>query len=533
MSKNKGDEIPRREFLSKSAKVVAAVSATAALTKGSAAGREGGPGAGAPPPAVAADSKSAPPPACSSEKYDVVILGTGFGAAVAADTLLRKNKELKVLLLERGVWWFTTERPLPHDKKFGTNDDVMKGMPVQYWVKPDHHRGVKDMLSIVQPNRFKSPLQHPAASPLYRYNTFPNIDILTASAVGGGSTIYSNVTIEPHREGDSYPVMKDWPENTRLTADDYHRVDPSPQKNNPGAIQWMEDRRGPLNPVVTKAPLTESWLKGVGVQGANIYEKLANLDKDDDKRAFLYLGKSRALKDAARNGVAGWKNEPWAPLPLALLELRDDMVKADNNKLPTFCERQGRCFLGCMPGARHTINKMLIGKILAKYPNVTLENYADVSHIEFVDQGTYKVWLKDAKDSQKAAGCRVASKVIVSAGTLGSTEILLRSREGHQGKNFTGNLRLSNKLGHHFSSNGDFGGFTVPKNGGDPSVAQSLLPYPVFPTKGPINTSHVMFTKGDMQINVEDAAIPSMFAPLVRTALNVLGHTPSSGSGKK
>jgi hypothetical protein len=288
----------------------------------------------------------------------------------------------------------------------------------------------------------------------------------------------------------------------------------------------MEDRRGPLNRVVTKAPLSKKWLESEGLD-------LADLDKNDDKRAFLYLGKSRALKDAAKKGVSGWKNEPWAPLPLALFEQTDTLTKTANNPLPSFCERQGRCFLGCMPGARHTLNKMMIAKILSKFPNVSLENYADVSHVEFVDQGTYKVWLKDAKDSQKAAGCRVASKVIVSAGTLGSTEILLRSREGYQGKNFTGNLRLSNRLGHQFSSNGDFGGFTVPKNGADPSVAQSLLPYPVFPTKGPINTSHVMFLKGDMQINIEDAAIPAMFAPLVRTALNVLGSTPSSGSGKK
>ncbi|PYS37850.1 MAG: hypothetical protein DMF71_17760, partial [Acidobacteria bacterium] len=58
--------------------------------------------------------------------------------------------------------------------------------------------------------------------------------------------------------------------------------------------------------------------------------------------------------------------------------------------------------------------------------------------------------------------------------------------------------------------------------------AQKNLPmekrYNMFPTRGPINTSHVMFTTNDgkVQVNVEDGGIPSMLAPAVGAALRVL-----------
>src|SRR5262249_8027759 len=41
------------------------------------------------------------------DHYDAIVIGTGFGGTVAATRLAAKHK--KVLLLERGTWWFTPE----------------------------------------------------------------------------------------------------------------------------------------------------------------------------------------------------------------------------------------------------------------------------------------------------------------------------------------------------------------------------------------------------------------------------------------
>jgi choline dehydrogenase-like flavoprotein len=44
-------------------------------------------------------------------EVDVIIIGTGFGASVAVTKLLEKKPNATILMLERGLWWFTPERP--------------------------------------------------------------------------------------------------------------------------------------------------------------------------------------------------------------------------------------------------------------------------------------------------------------------------------------------------------------------------------------------------------------------------------------
>jgi cholesterol oxidase len=479
--KKDDEELSRRDFLSETTRMAVGVSTLVLLSKSSSKGQAGGEGqTGQAPPS----QRSVVPE--TENKYDVIIIGTGFGAAVAATTLLAKKPQLKLLLIERGLFWFSPERPKPPFLE--PRDDV------QYWPRPDHHRGLRDLLAVLQSNVGKNPMK-PKSSPLYRFNVFDEIDILTASGVGGGSLIYSNVTIRPMKDETSrpddptpYPVMREWP--LKLKESDYE-----------AATYWMLQKRGPLHKIVTKIPAPD-----------------LNVNELDENSKHLYLGRSRALREASeRANIPGYmRHKKWEALDLALFEYGD---------VPqTVCERQGRCFLGCLPGARHTLNKLLVDKVLAAkdangqllYPNVKLMTLTDVSHIEYVAQNQYKVWLKDSKNPDKTSSFISGAKVILSAGTLGSTEILLRSLQGYRG-----NLKLSPKVGHQFSSNGDFGAF-VNKVG-----IQNDLPlkdrYHMYPTKGPINTSHVMYvTRDGVQINIEDAAVPPMFAPIVRTALNLL-----------
>src|SRR6267154_5040773 len=88
--------------------------------------------------------------------FDVIIIGSGFGASVLAMDQSAKGKS--VLILERGLWWstpeLTAENPLNPYLKSHPNTQ-----PVQYWPRPDHRRGLIDFLSVVAATLTKSDLQ--------------------------------------------------------------------------------------------------------------------------------------------------------------------------------------------------------------------------------------------------------------------------------------------------------------------------------------------------------------------------------------
>jgi hypothetical protein len=73
-----------------------------------------------------------------------------------------------------------------------------------------------------------------------------------------------------------------------------------------------------------------------------------------------------------------------------------------------------------------------------------------VDSIEPVDGG-YKVFYDRITGGTRIAGSQTARLVIVAAGSLGSTELLLRCRDVHESL-----PDVSPFLGHDWSSNGDF-----------------------------------------------------------------------------
>src|SRR5437016_2084173 len=335
--------------------------------------------------------------------FDVIVIGSGFGAAVAAIDQAGKGKT--VFILERGVWWLAPELSAENPM-----NPFLKTQPVQYWARPDHRRGLVDFLAVVKENGVAGALQdfangvaefftdEPRPRPLYRYNTFGEADVISASGVGGGSLIYSNVTIEPFFDttNKQYPAMASWPEKAKLLPTDYAN-----------GLTWMTTNRGAPNQVVTKYPQT---------------------------------------------------------IP--------------QNQLP-----------------------------LAAQDKVLIRALANVESIEAIPGGGYTVHYTGLDDDTEYHP--TAKAVILAAGCLGSTEILLRSRDKSNGK-----LVVSKTLGTKFSTNGDFSGFVT--------VDQDKLQYPIYTTRGPINTSHVTFRDGKLLVNVEDAGIPAMFASLVEKTLKML-----------
>ena len=398
--------------------------------------------------------------------FDAVVIGTGFGGTIAA-TLLAKQKK-NVLMLERGTWWVTPEKlgkppasaksPIPEWAK-----TTVPPQPVQYWPRPDHKEGLLDLFAAVRHGG------NPHG--LYNYRIFDEADVLTANGVGGGSLIYSNVTLRPNK--DILNGLKQF--GLKLSDDDYE-----------AAYAWMATYRGKLNQIVTKIPLP----------GRNV----SKLDKDSD---YLYLDRSRKLRDAIEKaGPQLGIVTPWAPLDLSVIEYDPD-PKSDSAAAHTFCERQGRCMLGCLPAARHTLNKTIYGKLLTdKALGVALQPLSEAQSIKPV-AGGYEISFVDHRNSGDQQSV-TAPMVFLCAGTLGSTEILLRSQA------IDGGLKLTPALGSKFSSNGDFGAFAF---GTDT---------PVYSTRGPINTCHVQFKVDGSYITVEDCAIPGMFAAVTNAALTVL-----------
>ncbi len=396
--------------------------------------------------------------------YDAIVVGSGFGATVAISKLVEKGKQ--VLVLERGTWWTTPEQlgkppaPAPPDLPEWA---AKHGHPVQYWPRPDHSDGLLDLFASIRHagNR----------DGLYCFDQFDEVNIVHASGVGGGSLIYSTATMPA--EPDVLAQI-----GLELGDADYQ-----------AARAWTETNRGLLSSIVTKFPLPAS-------------KPLEDLGDED----WIYLDRSRALRDAAavvkqKRGL-GDGEAVWAPLELAIHEYRESGPGNDEAKrIHTFCERQGRCMLGCLPRATQSLDQLLFREYLVNPSSgVTLWPQAEVRTVRPVE-GCWEVTYIDyrADGAQKTVS---APQLFLGAGTLGTNEILLRSRE--QG------LALSDQLGLGFSNNGNFAGFCVG------------TAHPVQPTRGPMNTCHVNFRLDGRQLIVEDCAIPAMTAMIAGVALQTL-----------
>jgi cholesterol oxidase len=424
----------------------------------------------------------------AQEAYDAIVIGTGFGGAIATIALSVHGK--KTLVIERGTFWVTPETlGAPTAPSNALVDWAKsKNMRVQYWSRPDHALGILDLLD----NRYHEGNRYG----LHNYRMFRQAHVLTASGVGGGSLIYSNVNLR------AKPAVLD---RIGLKGIDYDRAE-----------RYMEKYRGKLSKVVTKIPLPP------GVSPEQLGAKL-DPAQDKDKlsnKAYLLLDRSRALRDAAaavskQLGI----DMPWSPLNLSVTEyVHGADVEADG--LHTFCERQGRCMLGCLPQARHTLNKTLFKFVLSKDQRVTLWPESEVRTIKRLTDG-YEVTYLDRRGTNSDGEQRTAraAQVFLAAGVLGTTEILLRSRRD-------AGLALSDKLGMGFSTNGDFGALAVGTTMMGPDGRPVLNPegkpakMSVFPTRGPINTCDVRFDIDGRQYTIEDCGIPSMFARIVRTGLD-------------
>jgi choline dehydrogenase-like flavoprotein len=494
---------------------------------------------------------------------DVVVIGSGFGGTMTALTVAEKlsDRKPKILILERGTWW-TTPVSTVQDKAVATYDFLRTKhkQPVQFWPSVEHFKGVVDIfLRCVRRPGNEDGLydltQLGRRGWLGSGRANDGVTIVRASGVGGGSLVYSNITIRPPdfvledarwplswtpaerdhyfelaRHAIAYGVVSAWRETAKgnIPYKDLNGNNALP----PGAVN-----AGLSNIVTRSARLGPGWQSVSDPGNSRGIKRIAITPGTPAEQQNRYwIDRARVFQTAMRNltGDFGTVDSSINDLtPEGTLPNPQDPHTYPGTAI-NYCERQGRCNVGCLPGARHTLNKQLMAAIFGKFdgsvppvfPNISLEALAEVDVVSALPGGGYQVtyWAHDPDRPSQKTQRQVRTKcVVVAAGCLGTNEILLRSKE-------RGTLpKLSDRVGFGFSTNGDYIAFL------------DGLSKPVSLTRGPVTTSfgHFHTLASGPNANpakfhiIEDQGIPRALAsliglgvPLLRSLANGRGHQP-------
>ena len=173
------------------------------------------------------------------------------------------------------------------------------------------------------------------------------------------------------------------------------------------------------------------------------------------------------------------------------------------------CTRCGDCCGGCNVGAKNTVALSYLPDAVRHGAELFTE--ITVRHIEKLKSGQWRVHAvnSSAADPANDAGFTIdAAVVVLAAGTLGSTEILLRSRDK--------GLAVSDRLGERFSANGDiiaFGyGSKTPVNAigvGHPAKVEGLEIGASVSGQIEVRDADNL----DHEMCVQEGAMPSAIAP--------------------
>ena len=306
---------------------------------------------------------------------------------------------------------------------------------------------------------------------LFHLRRFDQVSVLVASGLGGGSLINAGVALRPDARLLS---QARWPA--------YFRTDANGQ-----AALW--DAMTEVEHQLQVAPLSD----------AKDLRKFKSLD---------ILGQAMGLRA-----------EP-APLTIASCDQVSPARVAQKA-----CTRCGNCFTGCNVGAKNTMATHVLPdahRLGAQfYTGATaLEVYPYKGEPLTTPQGRPARWTVRmvCTSGQSRPGARReflvhAHNTILSAGALGSTEILLHSPQ----------VATSAELGAHFSTNGDLlalgwglrtcvNGMGVP--GADTSVLQAVADR-IGPTITGILRASVPVAAGDLRsVLIEEGAVPSALTQL-------------------
>ena len=171
------------------------------------------------------------------------------------------------------------------------------------------------------------------------------------------------------------------------------------------------------------------------------------------------------------------------------------------------CTLCGDCCSGCNVGAKNTVALTYLPDAKAHGAEIFTE--LTVSHVEKVDRH-WRVHFAPTEDPDAPLRSVEAKTVVLSAGTLGSTEILLRSREE--------GLPVSDSLGQRFSANGDIIAFALGGEGRVNGIGVGHPPKFVGDAIGACVTGEIELNdhgRLDHSMFIQEGVLPSALAPLL------------------
>jgi cholesterol oxidase len=294
------------------------------------------------------------------DHYDVVIVGSGYGGAVAAARLgyanHRAGRGLRVAILERGVEWPNGSFPV-------TAADFARALKVG-----------------------SRPLG------LFEFVFSPDFEVVQGSGLGGTSLVNGCVCIVPDRE----VFERWWP---RAIRDE----DPPLGKYYRRALAMLD---------------AVPYARGVGLPKARIFYQMSQAVGGQ----FDVL--NLAISNQSRVTKYGVVRRP--------------------------CVNCNSCISGCNYEAKNTLDKNYLP--MARHFGVEMFTRMEVDSFVKLPRGRgYQLAVKyrTGQTGEQFTWRNItARRLILAAGCLGTTGILLRSQ--------TQSLQFSRQLGQHFSGNGDY-----------------------------------------------------------------------------
>lgn len=360
-----------------------------------------------------------------SQRFDVIIIGSGFGGAVVACRLAEAGA--RVLVLERGRRWTKDQYP----RKSG-----------DAWIfehnQPQKYNGWLDL-------RF-----------------YKGMAVAQGAGVGGGSLCYSSVVIEanPTRFDHGWP-----PEIT------YSELAPYYDK----VRQMMGVRSIPPSQHTQRYKLMKQAAQKLGYGDRFMSVPLA-LSFDPD-----------------------WNYD----LPDPLNEKHSKPFLNSQGQQQGTCIHLGNCDIGCDVHAKNTLDLNYIPA--AERRGAEVRPLHLVRYIQPDNRG-YRVIFDRIQDGKLIRGEERGDRVVVAAGSLGSTELLLRCRDEYRTL-----PQISRTLGQNWSPNANV--LTPDLYGKDVKVSQSI---------GPTISAGIDFTDGSIDgqsFIIEDDGFPNLLLNAITAKL--------------
>ena len=368
-----------------------------------------------------------------------VVVGSGFGAAVAAYRLAEAGEA--VCVLERG-------KAFPPGSFPRTPHDMSRAM----WDPSEGLHGMYDTWA------------------------FKHLDALVASGLGGGSLIYANVLLRKDPEWFTDPAMvgtgyRRWPITYADLEPHYDNVESMLM---PAALPRSEG--GPYALDKTRVLQTAAMQAGLEWQPVPLGVRFSNIDKPPVPGEELTLA-------------------PYGNI---------------HNRPRSTCRLCGECDIGCNDGAKNTLDHTYLSA--AAHAGAVIRTRSEVRGIARRTDGRFDVTYVEHAPANEGQLTRTADlpqramtadRVVLGAGSLGSTYLLMKNRAALPG--------LSSALGSRMCGNGDFLGFLLNAKEADGS------PRLVRGERGPVITSTVRVEDGNIGAYIQDAGFPAFMAWMIES----------------